>query len=430
MTFSPALSLYRATTMVLGPLARPWLELRAREGKEDAARLPERFGIYTQKRPAGRLMWFHAASVGESGVALALIEALGAREASLSFLLSTGTRTSAELVARRALARTTHVYAPIDRADAVGNFLAHWRPDAGAFVESELWPNLILEAKAACIPLALVNARMSARTLARWQAWPAAANRLLTPFTWISAADARTAEALTRLRDAPVVTLGNLKLAAPAPHIEETARAALIEAIAARPAWLAASTHAGEDEIVLAAHARLRADIADALLIIVPRHPERGQAVAALANGAPRRTLDQPIGEAAIYVADTLGELGLFYAVAPVAFVAGSLLPTLKGHNPIEPAKIGSAIVSGPFVESFQEVFDALLASGGAVRVKDGPALALAVSSLWRDGPARERQVAAARAFAARGSESFDTTVERLASLIPAPTTSSTHAPA
>ena len=160
-------------------------------------------------------MWFHAASVGESGVATALIEALATRHPQLSFLLTTGTRTSAELAAKRAPTRTIHVYAPLDRRDAVLKFLAHWRPDAGVFVESELWPNLILEAKAAGVQLALVNARMSPRTLSRWQAWPAAANILLSPFDWISAADARTAEALQRLRDAPVPALGNLKLAAP-----------------------------------------------------------------------------------------------------------------------------------------------------------------------------------------------------------------------
>ncbi|MBI3437701.1 MAG: hypothetical protein HY054_03435 [Proteobacteria bacterium] len=331
MTFSPALTLYRATTVALGPLVRPWLNARARAGKEDAARLGERFGDYAQTRPAGRVMWFHAASVGESGVAIALIEAMAERDVGLSFLLTTGTRTSAELAAKRAPPRTVHAYAPVDRRDAVRKFLAYWRPDAGVFVESELWPNLILEA---------------------------------------------------------------------------------------------ASTHSGEDEIALAAHAELRKQTPNALLILAPRHPERGAAVAALANAAPHRSAGQAIGDAPVYVADTMGELGLLYGAAPVSLVAGSLLPTLKGHNPIEPAKIGSAILTGPYVESFQDVFDALFAAGGARRVADASALAAAIALLWHDTAARETQVGAARAFATQGAEAFDMTVAKLAEM------SAAHAPA
>lgn len=424
MTFSPALTLYRATTVALGPLARPWLDARARAGKEDAARLGERFGEYTQARPSGRLMWFHAASVGESGVAIALIEALAAQDAAPSFLLTTGTRTSAELAAKRAPPRTVHAYAPVDRRDAVRKFLAYWRPDAGVFVESELWPNLILEAKAAGLRLALVNARMSPKTLSRWQAWPAAANILLAPFDWISAADARTADALSRLRDAPVASLGNLKLAAPAPGVDAAARDTLMQELGDRPVWLAASTHAGEDEIALAAHAELRKDFPNAILIIAPRHPERGAAIAALAANAPRRSAIEAIGDAPVYVADTLGELGLLYGVAPVSLVAGSLLPTLKGHNPIEPAKIGSAILTGPYAESFQDVFDALFATGGARRVADASALAAAVASLWNDAAVRRAQVNAARGFAAQGTEAFNATVVKLAEM------GAVHAPA
>ena len=430
MTFSPALSLYRATTVALAPLARPWLDARARAGKEDAARLEERFGTYTQLRPAGRVMWFHAASVGESGVAIALIEALAPRDADVSFLLTTGTRTSAELAAKRAPPRTVHAYAPVDSADAVRKFFSHWRPDVGVFVESELWPNLILGAQAARLRLALVNARMSPKTLSRWQAWPAAANILLSPFDWISAADARTAEALSRLCDAPVAAPGNLKLAAPAPRVEAAARDAFAREIGARPVWLAASTHAGEDEIALAAHRQLLAEFPNALLIVAPRHPERGASVSSLAGNAPLRSLNQPIGDAPVYVADTLGELGLLYSVASIALVAGSLLPTLKGHNPIEPAKIGSAILSGPHVESFQDVFDALFAAGGARRVSDAATLASAVASLWRDAAAREAQVRAARTFAAQGAEAFEATVAKLASMIPTSTASAAHASA
>jgi 3-deoxy-D-manno-octulosonic-acid transferase len=419
VSFSPALAAYRVATVALGPFAGAWLRSRARNGKEDASRLPERFGCYSRERPAGTLVWMHSASVGESGVALALVDALAARDGSLSFLLSSGTRTSAELIARRAPPGATHVYVPLDRADAVRRFLDHWRPDLGVFVESELWPNLILAAQARGIPLALVNARMSPKSLRRWLRWRAAGARLLQAFAFISAADGRTASALSLVRGEEIAPLGNLKLAAPAPRFDPGARAALAAEIGGRPVWLAASTHPGEDEIALAAHERLRAAVPDALLIIAPRHPERGAAIAALANGAPRRSLAEACGSSPVYVADTLGELGLFYDLAPVALIGGSLLPQLKGHNPIEPAKLDCAIVTGPHVESFSDVFEALFNAGGAVRVDGAGSLADAVAALWQEDTARMRQTQAARDATAIGADAFGATVNQLTAMLP-----------
>jgi 3-deoxy-D-manno-octulosonic-acid transferase len=420
VSFSPVLASYRAATTVLGLLAGAYLEDRARRGKEDPARLGERFGRYARARPSGALVWMHAASVGESGVALALIDAMATRDASLSFLLTTGTRTSAELVAKRASPRTIHVYSPLDRPDCVRRFFDHWRPDLGVFLESELWPNLILEAQARGVKLALVNARMSPSSLQRWRRWSDAGRALVGGFGYISAADARTAAALSELRGAPVLAPGNLKLAAPAPRVDIAAGGALAAQIGDRACWLAASTHAGEDEIVLDAHALVRAEFPDAVLIIAPRHPERGDDIAKLCGAAPRRSLGQSIGAATVYVADTLGELGTLYDLAPVALVAGSLLPQLKGHNPIEPAKLGAAIITGPYVESFQDVFDALFSGGGAIMARDAPSLAAAVVELWRNEPARQRQMEAARAIASQGSDAFANTVDQLAAMAPA----------
>jgi len=428
VSFSPALALYRVATTLLAPFAGLWLGARAREGKEDRARLGERYGRYTQARPAGTLIWLHAASVGESGVAMGLIEALSARDPALSFLISSGTRTSAALIAQRTPTRTTHIYAPLDSAGVVRRFLDHWRPDVGVFIESELWPNLILAAEARGVPMALINARMSRKSLARWQRWSTAGARLLKAFAFVAAADARTAEALSAVRGANVPTLGNLKLAAPAPPVDAGARATLAAETAGRTVWLAASTHAGEDEIALAAHAQLRTETPDALLIIVPRHPERGEAIAALAGGAPRRSRFEPVDNASVYVADTLGELGLFYDRAPVALVAGSLSPHLQGHNPIEPAKLDAAILTGPHFESFQDVFDAILAAKGALITSDAHAIAEAVSTLWRDAAARDRQLAAARAAVSEGDGAFEATVTQVLAL--APTRQSTTSPA
>lgn len=417
MSFSPALTAYDAATRLVGPFAGFWLNARARKGKEDASRLGERFGRYPRTRPVGTLIWLHAASVGESGVALGLIEALNARDPSLSFLISTGTRTSADLIARRAPARTTHIYAPLDRSDTVRRFLDHWAPDLGVFVESELWPNLILAAQARRVPLALVNARMSPRSLQRWTNWRKAGELLMQAFAYVSAADARTSEALGALRGIAVPQLGNLKLAIAPPRVDADARDALAKEIGSRPLWLAASTHPGEDEIVLAAHATLRASFPDALLIIAPRHPERGANIAALAN-APRRSRFEPIGKAAVYVADTLGELGVFYDLAPTALVAGSLLSDLKGHNPIEPAKLDCAILSGPHVESFQDLFDTLTQAKAATITTTADDIAAQVANFWRNDGARIAQIQAARAIVDQGASAMETTVAQLAALL------------
>jgi 3-deoxy-D-manno-octulosonic-acid transferase len=424
--FSFVLALYGVVSAIAGAFAPLLLNARARRGKEDAGRLGERFGRYTQSRPSGTLIWLHGASVGESGVALQIAETMGARDPSLSFVISTGTRTSADLIARRAPPRTTHVYAPIDRVDAVRRFLAHWKPDLGVFVESELWPHLILESERAGVKLALVNARMSPKSIGRWSSWPAAAQRLNGAFTLMLAADARTADALSQLRGLPTPALGNLKLAADPSRIDIAARVALEAEIGVRPVWLAASTHEGEDEILLAAHQTLRASFADALLIIAPRHPERGADIAALANGAPRRSQRQSIGAAPVYVADTLGELGMLYALSPAAFVAGSLLPHLKGHNPAEPAKLGAAIVSGPHVESFQDLFDALFAADAAIEARDADAIAGAIATLWRDGDARMARAKAAAKVIERGADALEATLVELNAVLRRPA----HAPA
>ncbi|MGE3143057.1 MAG: 3-deoxy-D-manno-octulosonic acid transferase [Hyphomonadaceae bacterium] len=418
MSLPPALSLYRMASWALGPALSAWVGARARAGKEDPARLGERYGRASAARPDGPLVWLHGASVGELGVVLQLREALAERNAALSFLVTTGTRTSAGLFARRA-PNAVHQYAPMDRADCVRRFLAHWRPDLGVFVESELWPNLALEAEAAGARLALVNARMSAKTIERWKGMRQSAKRILDAFDPILAADAQTAEGLSALSNRLVPAIGNLKLAAAAPHVDESALAALTQEIGRRPVWLAASTHLGEEEILLNVHARIRAQAPDALLILAVRHPERGASVAGLADGAPRRAKGEPIGRAPVYVVDTIGELGLFYRLAPVALVAGSLQEGLSGHNPIEPAKLGAAILAGPYVESFADLYDALHGAGGAWRVESPDEIEAAVLKLWADAAAREKLIGAARALAESGAPALRQTIDALMARAP-----------
>lgn len=414
-----ALSLYRAGAGALAPALTAWLSVRTQLGKEDAQRIGERYGRTELARPPGRLVWLHGASVGEMGVVLQLQHGLALRDPELSFLVTTGTRTSAELFKKRA-PKALHQYAPLDRVPCVQRFLTHWRPDLGVFVESELWPNLALEARAMGVPLALVNARMSESSLAGWRRMRASIRHLLDCFDPILAADARTAEGLSTLAGRETPAIGNLKLAAAPPHVDEAALAALRAEIGDRPVWLAASTHEGEEDIVAGVHSRLRTRHPNALLIIAPRHPERGASVAQIAERAPRRALGQPIGAAPFYVADTIGELGMFYKLAPVSVVCGSLQPGLRGHNPIEPAKLGSAIITGPHVESFSDLYDALAQVGGVVTVETPQDLEAAVARLWADEAERVRLTEAAAKTADAGAPALAATLDALAARLAA----------
>ena len=420
-----ALTAYRAAGVALSPFAGAWLALRARNGKEDPARLQERFGRATVARPAGPLMWLHAASVGETRVLLSVRDALAARRPDLNFLITSGTRTSAAIVAGDNHPRTQHQFSPLDQLSTVVRFLDHWRPDAGVFAESEVWPNLLLEAKRRKIPLALINACMGAKSLANWARAPRTAAEVFSCFNFILAADTPTAEGLSKLIGKSVPAAGNLKLAAPPTAPDAVECSAWRRALGARKVWVAASTHDGEEEIVLAAHARLRAAFPDALLILAPRHPERGPAVAALAGEPPRRSGGaMPSAHDAVFIVDTMGELALFIALAPVVFVGGSLLAHLEGHNPAEPTLLGAAVISGPNVSSFGEIYRALSAAHGVSIVRDDTTLAAAVERFWRDEYARGAQVGAAKAALALASPGLERTVSALMDLMGA------HAPA
>jgi 3-deoxy-D-manno-octulosonic-acid transferase len=221
---SPLLRVYAALTTLVGPLLGAWLHWRVGKGKEDKARLGERFGHASQARPEGRLIWLHAASVGESGVALQLADGLLGRDPQAHILITTGTRTAEAKVRAAARARVIHQYGPLDRPDAARRFISHWRPDLGVFVESEIWPNLIMAAQEAGAALALVNARMSPKSLSSWGRAPKAARQVFAAFSSITTADQRTAEGLIGLGARRAVYLGNIKFAAPAPPIDVMAR--------------------------------------------------------------------------------------------------------------------------------------------------------------------------------------------------------------
>lgn len=398
------LPLYRAATTLAAPLLRQMLAARVARGKEIAARLPERQGIDATPRPAGRLLWLHAASVGES---VSILPVLAALPAGLHVLMTTGTVTSAALLARRLpelglSARVTHRFVPLDVPAWAARFLDHWQPDAAGFVESEIWPNLLAACQARRVPLMLVNARLSPRSFARWRRLPRLARSLFGGFDLIQAQSDGDAIRLRMLGAGNATSAGNLKYAAPPLPVDAAELARLAGRLAGRPVWVAASTHSGEEAIVLQAHRTLAAAHPGLLTIIVPRHPERGAEVAALAGevAVTRRGLgEDPPDGAGVWLGDTLGEMGLYYRLAPIVFMGRSLVP-LGGQNPLEPARLGCAVASGPHSFNFAEPVAGLRAAGGLAEVTDGRALAAWVDTMLRD-PAAMRAMGAAGRLAA-----------------------------
>ncbi len=374
------------------PALRRMLRNRVPRGKEIVERLPEREGIDPTPRPAGRLLWLHAASVGE---AVSLLPVLAALDPAIAVLMTTGTVTSARLLAQRLpelglAARVRHRFVPLDVPGWAARFLDHWRPDAAAFVESELWPNLIFACRRRKIPLALVNARMSDRSFSQWRRFvPGLAREMLGGFAAVQARSAQDAARLRALGAPDAAMTGDLKFAAPALPADAAELAMLRGVVNGRPIWLAASTHPGEEALVAAAHARIAARAPGLLTIVAPRHPERGAEIAASLGGVPRRGLGEGPPAQGLWLADTLGELGLFYRLSGLAFVGKSLVGR-GGQNPLEPARLGCAVSVGPHTGNFANAVDTLLAAGSLERVPDMPALAEWAAGMLADPARRE----------------------------------------
>jgi len=415
---------YRAATATLAPAGYLALRRRAASGKEDSSRLSERLGHAKLARPQGQLLWIHGASVGECMAALPLIDEL-LLVPGRSVLLTSGTVTSAQVMAGRLPAGAVHQFVPIDTPGAVARFLDHWRPDAGLFVESEIWPNLLASAHARGVRLVLVNGKMSARSFRGWRRAPRTARRLLSFYDLCMVQDEEIADRLRSLGAGAIQITGNLKADAPPMPVDATMLNTLTGAIGGRPVLLAASTHPGEDETILPAHDALRRRHPDLLTIIAPRHPERGTEIAMLCGGRVTQRRSEsaaPEQNTAIYIADTIGELGLFYRLASFAFVGGSLVPH-GGQNPLEAARLGRAVLAGPHTENFTAAYDAIFAAQGTGRVHSCAEITATAEQLLAD-PAGARALGDA---AASGAETLGgalkktrTAVEALLSHAPA----------
>lgn len=373
-----SLAAYGAVTGLAEPLA-PWiLSGRVDRGKEDPARLGERTGHASLPRPEGPLIWLHGASIGESLSLLPLIDVLRAARPATGLLVTSGTVTSAEVLAKRLPHGVAHQYAPVDAPAAVRRFLAHWRPDLAIFAESELWPNLILQTRDSGCSMALVSAKISEASAKGWARWPGAVRSMLSAYDLILAQDERSAQRLAEL-GRPADGLADLKYGAEPLPYDDDGLSAMRAQTGARTVLLAASTHPGEEAIVLEAFKR-SGEAENALLIIVPRHPERGGEVAGLCRATglspALRSRHEAPGAARVYVADTLSEMGVWLRLAQLCFVGGSLVTGVGGHNPLEPARLGCPVISGPHVANWQSAYDDLGAAGGVDFVEGADDLA------------------------------------------------------
>jgi 3-deoxy-D-manno-octulosonic-acid transferase len=390
---------YRLLTALLSPLAPALISRRLKHGKENPARLDERYGRSKLVRPRGALVWVHGASVGELLAVIPLIERI--REKGFAVLCTSCTVTSANVAEQRLPPGAIHQFVALDAPRFVRRFLDHWRPDLAIFVESDLWPNLVMTTARRSIPLIVVNGRVSERSFNRWRRIPGTIGALLRRFDLCLAQSAAHAGRFRDLGAPRVTTTGNLKLDVPEPPAEPDSLAALKDAIGERTIMVGASTHAGEETLLIEAHRRLRNSFPRLLTIIAPRHPERGPGIIEIARAADlearlRSRGELPAALTDIYVADTLGELGLIYRLAPIVFVGGSLA-SHGGQNPIEAIKLGAAILHGPHVWNFAEIYDALDKAHGAEQVADVGKLTVRVGALLKDADERAKVVEAAR---------------------------------
>jgi 3-deoxy-D-manno-octulosonic-acid transferase len=412
------LAIYKTAMRVSAPLLDAVLKRRAARGKEDVARAGERRGRPGLARPAGALIWLHAASVGESMSLLALIAALRRDYPAAAVLVTTGTVTSARVMAERLPPGAFHQYMPVDHPAWVAQFLDHWRPDFVLWSESELWPNMLLALRERRIPAVLLNARMSERSFGRWRWAKGSARDILSAFSLCLAQNDAEAARLRELGAPEVRVFANLKYGAPPLPFDPGKLEELRRLTAKRRLLLFASTHPGEEDLAAETHLALRREFPTLLTIVVPRHPPRGPEAVAPAAKRGLRAVQRsagalPGGTEDIYVADTLGELGLFYRLCPVVVVGGSFSGT-GGHNPIEPGQLDCRIFFGPTMHNFVTIARDFLERGAAVQAASGEDLQKKLAAALADGDAFASCAAAARQLTSERAP----VVENLAALL------------
>ncbi|MGH6860958.1 MAG: lipid IV(A) 3-deoxy-D-manno-octulosonic acid transferase [Phyllobacterium sp.] len=390
-----ALSTYRWAGAIIFPVVGAYVAFRASKGKEERGRHGERYGVASVARPSGPLVWVHAASVGETSAVTPLVEAIV--EMGIHVVLTTGTVTSAKMVQERLGDRVIHQYVPLDLKPAVDRFLTHWQPDLAVICESEIWPMTILELGTRRVPQVLVNGRLSDRSFAAWHKRASIAEALFENLAHVVAQSDIDGERFRALGARPVTVSGNLKVDTAIPPVNNAELKALQGMIGSRKTWTAISTHQGEEEIVAQVHHMLKARHRDLLTVLVPRHPDRAAEIAAEIEKmgmkvALRSRADAIVPDTDIYIGDTIGDMGLYLRLAEIAFV-GRSLTAQGGQNPLEPAMLKAAILSGRNVQNFRDSYQRLIKNGGAKLVRDKDMLAGAVNYLFNNPAERQLMI-------------------------------------
>ena len=406
------LNLYRIIGVISYPLILVYLLIRRSKGKEDKKRFNERFGLTNKCRPKGYLIWLHGASVGESLSLLPLIVKLRELYPEFNLLITTGTVASAYLMKERLPSGVIHQYIPVDQIVYVRRFLSHWRPSLALWAESDFWPNLITEIAYEKVPLILVQGRVSLRTHARWRVLPWFIKMILSKFSLCLAQTEVDRVRLSSLGASLVKSVGNLKLAASPLPFDQEQFSILKTKFGSRSIWLAASTHPSEEEKIWKVHREIATHFPNLLTIIVPRHSERGVLIrkdlSRLKAVVALRSENEEVEERTqIYIADTIGELGLFYRLVDIVFMGKSFVD-LGGQNLIEPAHLQNAILHGPYMWNFDYAVKGLREKDAIIRVENCCELVAELIKLFSDTSYRSKFQKRALKFAESEAVSVD----------------------
>ena len=424
MTETPLIRGYGAATKALGPLTPILLKRRQKQGKEDPARMAERHGETDLARPDGELVWMHGASVGECLMLMPVINRMLSERKKTHILVTSGTTTSAEILDKQLPDRAFHQYVPLDYPKAVDNFLDHWKPDMAIWAESEIWPNMIRQTKSRGVPMVLLNARMSEKSLEGWSKRKKTAQALIGAFDLVLAADLPTAKGLSWILDRQIETAGNLKDAASPLPVDDAELKKLKSETSRRQIWCAASSHEGEDAYIIKAHQDVLERYKSSLLILAPRHPERSKDIQKLLKAEGLSFVTRKSGKSIerstqVFLFDTIGEMGLAYRLSKLTFVCGSLIKGLSGHNPLEPARLNNSVLTGPHIASFADSYMSMIAFDAAQRILSPEIIGKTVTDILSDKELLANMRKTAHAYATGRDEVLDYVWQQLTPLMP-----------
>lgn len=372
---------YNTLVRLLYPYAiQPYINKRLKKGKEDILRHNEREGNPTKKRPEGKLIWFHGASVGEALSMLPLIHKLLEENPNYNIMVTTGTVTSAELMQKRLPQRAFHQYIPIDNPNFTQKFINHWKPDVALWFEAEFWPSMLGEIKKNKIPLILLNGRIGNKAFRNWKIFKFISKELLSCFNLCLGQSPEDVKRLQKIGAKEALFLGNLKYAGFNPPVDKDKKAEILTQIGQRQIWGVISTHNDEEMQIGKQIMWMKENIPNLLTIIAPRHPQRGMEIQQQLNSiglkTALRTKEEKIfPETDVYIADTIGEVGIWYDIAPVIFIGGSLIPH-GGQNFIEPCRFQDAVLVGPHTYNFTDAITRAKSSEAVIQINNAEELA------------------------------------------------------